>query len=91
MARNTNLARVKDFCFEWDLEVEYEVFPAVYGPSEPGSGGLNLSGPANLPEQIEIYDVYVTNEKGQKVSLTPLLDESTIIALEDEIYEQLHD
>lgn len=88
MGRNTETATINAYYFEWDIEVDYEVFPAVYGPTEAGSGGLNLSGPVPLPEQIDIHDVYVVNEKGVKVSLLPLLDESTIIDLEDEIYAQ---
>jgi hypothetical protein len=73
------------------VQVDYEIFPAVYGASEPGSGGLNLSGPIPLPEQIDIKDVYVVNKQGVKVSLLPLLDESTIIDMEDAIYAQRND
>jgi hypothetical protein len=86
MGRNTNTHEISDFYMEFDLEVEYEVYPPVYGSPEPGSGGLYLGGPINLPEQIDIIRVLARVDE-TSVDITPLLSESDLISLEDEIIE----
>lgn len=92
MARSINTHEVSDFYLEFSkVEVEYEIFPAVYGRPEPNSGGLYLGGPPNLPEQIEIRAVYVPLTKGKKINILDLLSEGDIINLEDDIQSTLHD
>ena len=92
MARSTSTHEVSDFYFEFPkVEIEYEIFPAVYGRPEPDSGGLYLGGPPNLPEQIEIRAVYVPLAKDKKINILDLLSEGDIINLEDDIQSTLHD
>lgn len=92
MARSTSTHEVSDFYLEFPkVEIEYEIFPAVYGRPELDSGGLYLGGPPNLPEQIEIRAVYVPLAKDKKINILDLLSEGDIINLEDDIQSTLHD
>lgn len=92
MGRSTKTHEINDFYLEFPrVEVEYEVFPAVYGRPEPDSGGLYLGGPPSLPEQIEIRAVHVPLTKDKKINILNLLSEGDIINLEDDIQSTLHD
>jgi len=86
MDRNTNTAEISDFYLELDVTVEYKVYPPVYGSPEPNSGGLYLGGPINLPEQIDITKV-IARVGDSSLDILPLITESDIINLEDEIVE----
>lgn len=89
MRSEKNTKEVSDFYIEFPkLEVEYEAYPPVYGASEPGSGGLNLSGPTRLGEQIYIKAVYLPVGKDKRINIIDGLTSSDIDMLEDEIRSQ---
>lgn len=92
MAQSTKTHEVHDFYLEFPtVEVEYEVYPAVYGRSEPNSGGLYLGGPPHLPEQVDVKAIYVPLTKDRRINILELLSEGDIINLEDEIQSSLRD
>lgn len=86
MAHNLSTREINNFYVEFPaLEVEYEIYPAIYGRAEPNSGGLYLGGPPRLPEQVDIKHVYVKIGKGKQIDILPSLPEEYVISLEDEI------
>lgn len=86
------MSEVTDFYIEFPkLEVEYESYPPVYGASESGSGGLNLSGPTRLSEQIYITAVYIPIGKDKRINIIDGLTSSDIDMLEDEILSRKGD
>ena len=83
---------VSDFYIEFPkLEVEYEAYEPVYGAYEEGSGGLDLSGPTRLSEQIYIKAVYIPVGKDKRIDILDGLSTDDIETLEDEIRSQRGD
>jgi hypothetical protein len=70
------------------LEVEFTAYPPVYGAPEPGSGGLNLSGPSKLSEKIHITAVNVPISKDRKLNIVDALTSFDLDLIEEEILAQ---
>lgn len=65
---------------ELPVEVIYEILPGMTRDGEPW-----------LPEQVDIKKVILKRKKrGRKIDLLPLLEESTVLNIEDEISETLN-
>ena len=92
MRSKKNMNEVTDFYVEFPkLEVEYEAYEPVYGACESDSGGLDLSGPTRLSEQIYIKAVYIPVGKDKRIDILDGLSSDDIESLEDEIRSQRGD
>lgn len=70
-----------------ELDIKFEVYPAVAGHVEPGSGGLKLE--PDFPAQVHITGVFLAGDEKQEVNIVKLLSDEEIECLEADISDAL--
>lgn len=70
-----------------ELDIRFDVYPAVAGKVEPNSGGLKLE--PDFPAQVYITGVFLASDTKQKFNLVDVISEAELASLEADISDAL--